>query len=190
MPTIKPGPVATRAANEAIAQSLAGVREITANRNRNSIDIWNRFSRVALGSPYCQSFANYRVFDAAADLGVTVPKWLRDVSVSAHVPLSAYTPTVASAFKAQGLWTDASKGSPFTVAPGDWVYFYKPLIRRIGHVEIVVEVDANGFETVGANTAPNRAGMNDPERDGDGVYRKRYSWGRLKRGSGFGRIPV
>jgi hypothetical protein len=113
----------------------------------------------ANGQPWCASF----VVSIARRVGVTLPSE------------SAYTPTMAAAFKAQGRLFDVPQ-------PGDVAFFDFPDSKnRIQHVGIVESATATHVTCIEGNTSSSAAGSQD---NGGGVYRRKRA---LAHARGFGR---
>jgi hypothetical protein len=122
----------------------------------------NRYAAIAGHAdrqPWCATF----LVAAAKSTGLVLPSY------------SAYTPTMASAFRANARW----HSNPL---PGDFVFFDFPdTVRRIQHVG-VVESNLNGvLRTIEGNTS---SGVSGSQYDGGGVYRRTRT---LTSVVGFGR---
>lgn len=112
------------------------------------------------GQPWCASF----VVAVARRAGVKLPSE------------SAYTPTMALAFKKAGLWST-------TPHVGAVVFFDFPDSKhRIQHVGIVESFDKRTVTSIEGNTSPGRWGSQD---NGGGVYRRTRP---IAHAVGFGRV--
>lgn len=121
-------------ASEVLALASSQVGYVERSGNRTKFNEW--FYGSDLGAPWCHIFASW-VFE--------------HVGAGSLAPKTAYTPTGANWFRNKGAWATSE------ARPGDVAYFYAPDLRRIGHVEIVESVMADGhLVTIGGNT--NQAG--------------------------------
>ena len=171
-----PGPIAVRAAAEALAN--VGVTEVGGENRGTAVETYLRFVGASLGDPWCAAFVAYRLFNAASDLGLVVP------SSSLR---SAWTPDYKTWAQKQGLWIPVD--SDEKVLPGDLACFYFAAKQRIAHIGIVVERKPGGVGvfTVEGNTGPEHGEV--VNREGDGVYRKDRNWSEFGSGGGFVRCP-
>lgn len=175
MSLASPGPIAIRAAREAVDN--IGVVEVGGENRGKAVETYLRFVDASPGDPWCAAFAAYRVFNAAADLGKTVPSGF---------PKSAWTPDYKAWAISNGLWIPVD--SDERVLPGDLACFYFPTKQRIAHIGIVVErKTTGGVWTVEGNTGPESGEV--VNREGDGVYRKDRNWSELGSKGGFVRLP-
>lgn len=162
----RPGPIAVKAANDALAN--VGVREEGRNDGKY-IQVYQKSVGLNPGDPWCAAFVYYRLRQAAIELKMQLP---------AHVPKSGWTPDWEKWGKSRGMWVDA-KWKPSAIERGDLALFYMPKMGRIAHIGIVLGLWDDGAVTVEGNT--NSGG----DRDGDGVYRKLRRWQEFGINGGF-----
>lgn len=170
-----PGPIAQRAAKEALEN--VGVVEVGGENRGKFVETYLKFVGASPGDPWCAAFVAFRVFNAAQDLGLAVPKGF---------PKSAWTPDYKSWAIKNGLWIPVD--SDERVLPGDLACFYFAAKQRIAHIGTVVErKTTGGVLTVEGNTGPESGEV--VNREGDGVYRKDRDWREFGSGGGFVRLP-
>jgi hypothetical protein len=135
------------AANEIIkvAESYLNVREDGYNRSPE-IDIWNGFTGVELGSPYCASFVS----------------WVHHIA-GVKAPVSAWAPDQVSSHNVQ--FSEVKSGDVFGI--------YFPSKKRVAHVGFVKKMSGSFLLTVEANTSPDAVAGSNSDRDGQGVYSRR-----------------
>lgn len=104
------------------------------------------------------------------ELGRPCESWCADflaaiaIQVNLDVPShSAYTPTLASAFKSIGRWSDHPEVGAYVF------YDFPDRVYRVQHVEVVIAVFPDVIHTVGGNTSPDHHGSQD---NGGGVYER------------------
>lgn len=173
---LSPGPVARKAASDAVAN--IGVTEEGGNNRGRYIRIYLAAVSLFSPNPWCMAFCIYRLRKAAEDLRVLLPK---------DMPLTGSTTVFANWSKSKGLFIPVEKAklNPKLVARGDLCFFYNGLTGRMRHVGIVTQVHDWGVTTVEGNTGPG-AGVN---ADGDGVFEKQRKWSNLASKGGFARLP-
>lgn len=168
-----PGPIARKAVNLAVEE--IGVREAGNNRGKR-VEMYQKAASIGPGEPWCAAFVVWCLSNATASLKKAYP---------AGCPRSGYTPDWAEWGKQHGRWIQAEDAEerPDLVKRGDLILFYKPKLKRIGHIGFVGHCGPDGVWTIEGNT--NEAGS----REGDGVYRKLRTWEEIVMGSGFVRLP-
>lgn len=128
------------------AASEVGYRESPAGSNKTKFATEAGHSN---GAPWCASFC----VAMARRVAIVLPSE------------SAYTPSMAAAFKKENRWnTNAPQ-------PGDFVFFDFPdAVHRIQHVGIVEHVNLDGtLVTIEGNTS---SGDHGSQHNGGGVYRR------------------
>lgn len=103
--------------------------------------------------------------DGAAWCAMFVWWCFRTAGLSALIPKSAYTPTLADWFRKRGQWGTVPR-------PGALVFYDFPNdgVDRISHVGLVESVNPDGsIVTIEGNTSSGTAGS---QRDGEGVWRR------------------
>lgn len=173
-----PGPIAVRAASEALAN--VGVQEQGGNNRGQWVETYLRAVGLPPGQPWCAAFARFRYENAAGDLDLKIPE---------HFPDSGWCPAFKEWAKKHDLWIPVKDVKAGEIAPavGDMALFYFPLKQRVAHTGIVVKVAKTGVYTVEGNTGPDSG--SEVQRDGDGVFRKWRSWNAFGQLGGFARIP-
>ena len=169
-------PIALRAAKEAIDN--VGVVEVGNNRGV-AVETYQASCIPAIppGSPWCAAFVVYRLRNAAHDLNLTIP---------ADWPRSGYCPDHGNWGRRTKNWLsqqDASKDFS-KVRIGDLALFWFAPLNRLAHIGIVTGVFPWGVYTVEGNTSP-EPDEDEPEREGDGVFRKVRTWRELGSNGGF-----
>lgn len=170
-----PGPIALRAAKDALAN--VGVTEEGGENRGKYVEIYLASVGLGPGNPWCAAFVFYRLQQAAKAVGAVM---------SPKPPKSGYCPDWKSWAKSNGLWIPVD--SDIKVLPGDVALFYFASKERVAHAGIVVERKASGgVLTVEGNTGPEKGG--EVNRDGDGVYKKDRDWHEFGAYGGFVRLP-
>ena len=160
-------PIALRAAKEALDN--IGVLEVGNNRGK-AVETYQAACIPAIppGSPWCAAFVVYRLRNAAHDLALEIP---------ADWPRSGYCPDHGNWGRRTKNWIsqqDASKDFS-KVRIGDLALFWFAPLNRLAHIGIVTGVFPWGVYTVEGNTSP-EPDEDEPEREGDGVFRKVRTW--------------
>jgi|GEM_PF-2947317 CHAP domain. len=173
------GPIARRAAADALLPGNLSVREEGGNNKGKFIAIYLATVNILVPAAWCAAWAVYRLIKAAQALGKAVPP---------DFPKTGWTPSLAAWAKKNGYWIE-NEDAAGKVQVGDLALFHFSNLGRIGHVGIVVEVGKGGCWTVEGNTRPD-PGVSRESSDGrDGVYRKWRSWAELGSKGGFARLP-
>lgn len=136
------------------AQNYTWVREIRPNRHP-MIDLWNRFVRAPLGSPYCASFVSWCLSRAGARFPRVRSAWSQAFRIAQSLPPYRHAARPGTIL----VWRRGSSG---------WQ----------GHVGFALELRGDTLVTVEANTSPGERGGAQAQREGDGVYVKYRSWRR------------
>jgi len=160
-------PIALRAAKEALDN--IGVQETGDNRGK-AVEIYqaSTIPHVPPGSPWCAAFVVYRLRNAAHDLALEIP---------ADWPRSGYCPDHGNWGRRTKNWISQQDASlDFSkVRIGDLALFWFAPLNRLAHIGIVTGVFPWGVYTVEGNTSP-EPDEDEPEREGDGVFRKVRTW--------------
>ena len=169
-------PIALRAAKEALDN--VGVLEVGNNAGQ-AVETYQQscVPPVPPGSPWCAAFVVFRLRNAGHDLGLPVP---------VDFPRSAYCPDFGRWARRTENWLSVkdAKADYTKVRIGDLACFWFAPLNRLAHIGIVVGVYSWGVYTVEGNTSP-EAEEDTPEREGDGVFKKKRTWKELGINGGF-----
>lgn len=124
------------------------VRETKGYNRSPEIDLWNKYTGAAMGSPYCASFVSYM-----------------HKLANVKGPVSAWSPDCVS--KNNVKFAD--------VKPGDVFGMYFSSKGRVAHTGFIRGVSGNLVRTAEANTSPDATSGSSSDRDGDGAWAKTRS---------------
>ena len=158
------------------ARANLGVMEDGPNRGK-WIEVYLASVGLGAGHPWCAAWCSYRYQKASKQVNESIKGF----------PKSAWTPDYEKWAKANNKWLPASKSEEqiiFRPKIGDLCCFYFENKKRIAHIGIVDKVSGRGVYVIAGNTS---AADDDQyvERDGDGVFRKFYSYQSLGKFGGF-----
>lgn len=171
------GALGSIVANDAL--SNVGVTEDGDNRGQ-WVETYQRAVGIPPGAPWCAAFVRYRFEQASTKSGFALPEGMPD---------SGWVPSYVAWARRTGRWVPVAtaRQTPSMVTPGMLCCFWFPAKDRHAHIGIVVATGTSmGVVTVEGNTGLDKGA--DVERDGDGVYRKRRTWGSFGTQGGFIRI--
>lgn len=167
-----PGPVAVRAADDALAN--IGVLEDGPPYENSGRYVNIYLASVGLdpGEPWCAAFVHFREVTAAHVLGVSMSGF----------PRSGAAADYAEWAREHGRWFSADSGE--LPMKGDLCCFDIPSEGGIHHIGIVLGGDGGGFDSLEANTHP----QGEVTRDGFGVFQRRRGYAELGATGGFVRL--
>lgn len=171
----EPGPIALRAAQDALKPSVLAVREQGGNNRGLWVERFLRCIGLAPGNPWCVAWCQWRLREAAEALNAALPTWwTRTGSV-----YKAGNSLWRTAAERQLLIPGQQRGS---VRVGDLALlaWSKPYPSHVG---IVVGFWADGVIVVEGNT------NGDGSAEGDGVYKKHRHWSEIGANGAFVRLP-
>src|ERR1051325_1359139 len=130
MSLVEPGPIALRAVAD--AEANVGVHEIGGENHGKFVEIYLASVGLGPGAPWCAAFVNYRLQQAAKELGMHLP---------ADFPRSGYCPDYQDWAKKHGVWIPVDTARSLGSIPerGDLCLFYFAAKRRVAHIGMVAQ---------------------------------------------------